>query len=162
VGALPSTQVFRAHPPSGPSLRSYHTEKNEHNRHSRNLACVKYILIVDDSPLVRRCLRDLLEQESGWSVCGEAENGQDGIDKALQLHPDLIVLDLAMPVMNGIEAARELKRLMAATPLLMFTTYTDSHLIREALAVGVAAVAAKSDGAEALVSDIRQLFRAVA
>jgi two-component system, NarL family, response regulator LiaR len=45
-----------------------------------------------------------------WSVCGEAENGQEGIDKALQLHPDLIVLDLAMPVMNGIEAARELKR----------------------------------------------------
>jgi len=65
-----------------------------------------------------------------------------------------------MPVMNGVEAARELKQLMPATPLLMFTTYTDAHLTREALAVGVDAVAAKSDGAEALVSDIRQLFTA--
>ncbi len=121
---------------------------------------MKCILIVDDSPLVRRCLRDLLEQQCDWTVCGEAENGQDGIDKAQQLHPDLILLDLIMPVMNGVEAARELKQLMPATPLLMFTTYTDSHLTREALAVGVDAVAAKSDGAEALVSDIRQLFSA--
>jgi DNA-binding NarL/FixJ family response regulator len=121
---------------------------------------VKFILIVDDSPLVRRCLRDLLEQQNGWTVCGEAENGEDGIDKALQLHPDLILLDLAMPVMNGIEAARELKQLMPATPLLMFTAYTNSRVTQEALAVGVNAVAAKSDGAEALVGDIRQLFRA--
>jgi DNA-binding NarL/FixJ family response regulator len=130
------------------------------NPSAGNLASVKCILIVDDSPLVRRCLRDLLEQQSDWTVCGEAENGQDGIDKARQLHPDLILLDLIMPVMNGVEAARELKQLMPATPLLMFTTYTDSHLTREALAVGVDAVAAKSDGAEALVSDIRQLFTA--
>jgi DNA-binding NarL/FixJ family response regulator len=121
---------------------------------------VKFILIVDDNPLVRRCMRDLLEEQSGWIVCGEAENGQDGIDKALELHPDLILLDLVMPVMNGIEAARELKRLMPDTPLVMFTTYNNSHLTREALAVGVAAVAAKSDGAAALVSDIRYLFRA--
>lgn len=121
---------------------------------------MKFILIVDDNPLVRRCLRDLLEQQSGWIVCGEAENGQDGIDKALQLHPDLILLDLVMPVMNGIEAARELKRVMPDTPLLMVTTYTNSHLTREALAVGVAAVAAKSDGATALVTDIQHLFRA--
>jgi len=56
-------------------------------------------LIVDHSPLVRRCLRDLLEQQSDWTVCGEAENGQDGVDKALQLDPDLILLDLMMPVM---------------------------------------------------------------
>ena len=123
---------------------------------------MKSILIVDDSPLVRRCLRDLLEQESDWTVCGEAENGQDGIDKALQLHPDLILLDLVMPELNGVEAARELKQLMPATPLMMFTTYTDSHLTREALAVGVTAIAAKSDGAKALVSDIRQLFAAAA
>jgi DNA-binding NarL/FixJ family response regulator len=135
--------------------------KNKNNLPSRNLAYMKYILIVDDSPLVRHCLRDLLERQSGWTVCGEAENGRDGIDKALQLCPDLILLDLTMPVMNGIEAARELKRLMPATPLLMFTTYTDSHLTREALAVGVAAVVAKSDGAGALVTDIQQLFSAV-
>ena len=130
------------------------------NPSAGNLASVKFILIVDDSPLVRRCLRNLLERQSDWTVCGEAENGQDGIDKALQLGPDLILLDLVMPVMNGVEAARELKQLMPATPLLMFTTYADSHLTREALAVGVDAVAAKSDGAEALVSDIRQLFTA--
>ena len=71
-----------------------------------NLAYVKHILIVDDSALIRRSLRTLLEDCPDWVVCGEAENGSDGIDKAQQLRPDLIVMDLVMPVLNGIEATR--------------------------------------------------------
>lgn len=63
---------------------------------------MKRILIVDDSPLIRRTLRTLLEQQTDWAVCGEAEDGRDGIEKAQRLHPDLIVIDLVMPVMNGI------------------------------------------------------------
>jgi chemotaxis response regulator CheB len=62
----------------------------------------KRILIVDDNPVIRDTLREVLEQESGWEVCGEAANGREGIEKAQQLKPDLIVLDLSMPVMNGI------------------------------------------------------------
>jgi two-component system chemotaxis response regulator CheY len=85
---------------------------------------VKRILIVDDSFILRRTLRMLLEERSDWTVCGEAENGCEGIDKAKDLQPDLIVMDLAMPLLNGIDASRMLKRLLPATPIVMFTTFT--------------------------------------
>jgi DNA-binding NarL/FixJ family response regulator len=64
---------------------------------------------VDDSPVVRNTLRQTLERQRGWEVCGEAADGREAIEKAQQLKPDLVVLDLSMPVMNGLEAARELK-----------------------------------------------------
>ena len=118
---------------------------------------MKRILIVDDSPLVRRTLRPLLE-ERNWIVC-EAENGSDGIDKAQLLHPDLVVIDLAMPVLNGIEASRLLKRLMPAIPILMFTTFIDPHITNVALAAGVCAVIEKSEGAT-LIGHIEQLLAA--
>src|SRR5439155_16122977 len=86
---------------------------------------VKSILIVDDSPLIRRSLRTLFEQHREWVICGEAENGCEGIDKAQILHPDLIVMDLAMPRLNGIDATRTLKQLIPATPIVMFTTFTN-------------------------------------
>lgn len=119
---------------------------------------MKRILIVDDSPIVRRSLRIVLEQQPEWGVCGEARNGRDGIDKALQLNPDLVVLDLVMPVMNGIEASRALKRLAPATPLVMFTTFTDPYLTRDALAAGVDAVVPKSEGAAPLIRSIQTLL----
>lgn len=119
---------------------------------------MKSILIVDDSPIVRRTLRTLLEQQPDWGVCGEAGNGRDGIDKALQLHPDLVVMDLIMPVMNGIEASRALKKLMPTTPLVIFTTFADSYLTKEALTAGVDAVVPKSDGATTLIRNIQTLL----
>jgi chemotaxis response regulator CheB len=85
-----------------------------------NLEYVKRILVVDDSPLIRRSLWSLFEEKPDWMVCGEAENGSDAIDKAQKLHPDLIVIDLSMPVMNGIDASRILKRLMPAVPIVMY------------------------------------------
>jgi len=72
----------------------------------------KTVLIVDDNAVIRQALGDLLKKESDFAVCGEAENGRQAIEKAQQLRPDLIVLDLSMPVMNGLGAARTLKRLM--------------------------------------------------
>jgi DNA-binding NarL/FixJ family response regulator len=119
---------------------------------------VKSILIVDDSPLIRRSLRTLFEQQPDWAVCAEAENGCEGIDKAQTLHPDLIVLDLAMPRLNGIDASRLLKRLMPAIPIVMFTTFTTSFIKEAALAAGVRAVIDKSDGATTLISSIQQLL----
>jgi DNA-binding NarL/FixJ family response regulator len=102
-----------------------------------NLAYVKHILIVADSALIRRSLRILLSDCPDWVVCGEAENGSDGIEKAQQLHPDLIVMDLVMPVLNGIEATRLLKRLLPTTPIVMFTTFADPHIKKTALTAGV-------------------------
>ena len=115
------------------------------------------ILIIDDSAVLRRSLRSALQQQPEWIVCGEAENGREGIDKALQLQPNVIVIDLIMPVMNGIEATRVLKRLLPATPLVMFTTFTDAFLSKESLAAGVDALIPKSDGAEPLIQNIKAL-----
>jgi CheY-like chemotaxis protein len=113
------------------------------------------ILIVDDSALIRRSLNAQFVERS-WVVC-EAANGCEGIDKAQEFKPDLIVLDLAMPLLNGIDASRILRRLMPAIPIVMFTTFTDSHIKAAALAAGANVVIDKSDCA--LLSDsIQQLL----
>lgn len=103
------------------------------------------ILIVDDSAQIRRQLRSYFQQNSNWKVCGEAVDGRDAIHKAEELNPDLIILDLSMPLMNGFEAARELKQIRPQVPLLMFTTFKTSVLEEEAAAVGFAAVLSKSE-----------------
>jgi DNA-binding NarL/FixJ family response regulator len=121
---------------------------------------LKSILIVDDSPVVRRSLRTLLERRADWNVCDEAENGREGIEKALQFCPDLILLDLSMPVMNGFQAAHELQRLLPKVPILMFTTFSNKQIEREALASGIAAVKSKSEGVESLVGSIQDLLNA--
>jgi two-component system, chemotaxis family, chemotaxis protein CheY len=117
----------------------------------------KSILIVDDSPVIRKSLRKMLQEYSEWQVSGEAVNGREALIKAQELKPDLIVLDLSMPVMNGLEAARELKRLDPTTPLLMFTTFKTDHLEREAKASGCSAVVSKSETAQ-LLAGIRNLL----
>ncbi len=121
---------------------------------------MKSILIVDDSAAIRRSLRGLLARHDGWEVCGEAANGREAIDKALQLRPSLVVLDISMPVMNGFQAARELQRLLPKLPILMFTNFTSSQIEREALAAGVAAVRSKSDSVDALCRSIQGLLEA--
>ena len=116
------------------------------------------ILIVDDHPAVRRALRAAFEQQPGLTVCGEAEDGFDAIGKAKKLAPDLIVLDLRMPVMDGLEAARELKRLFPTIPLMMLTCYHSSAAEREALASGVTAVFSKPDGMQNLIWQARAVL----
>jgi two-component system, NarL family, response regulator YdfI len=108
--------------------------------------CLPYsILIVDDSPVVRHSLRTSLEQFPDWIVCGEAEDGREAIEKSGQLHPDLIILDLSMPNMDGLAAARELNRTQPDVPLLLFTTFKNPSLEKEAVAAGCADVISKSD-----------------
>jgi DNA-binding NarL/FixJ family response regulator len=117
----------------------------------------KCILIVDDSPVVRKTLRQTLEQQEGWEVCGEAIAGREAIEKAERLKPDLVVFDLSMPVMNGLEAARELKRLFPSLPLVMFTTFDTLQLTKEVLSAGVRAIVSKSEPA-GLVGEIQALL----
>ena len=84
---------------------------------------LKCLLIVDDNEKIRRLIRDFLERESGFEVCGEAVDGYDAIEKAQQLKPDLMILDMSMPRMNGIEAAPRLKKILPETPMVLFTSY---------------------------------------
>src|ERR1700733_8075893 len=81
------------------------------------------ILVVDDSSAIRRAFRLLIEQRPGWIVCGEADNGQIAIEKFRDLSPDLVVRDLSMPVMNGLEAARTISHIDPAVPMVMCTLF---------------------------------------
>lgn len=103
------------------------------------------ILIVDDSPLVRQRLRALLQQHQGWEICGEAVDGRDAVVKAQLLMPDLIVLDFLMPGVDGLEAARQIAKLVPGIPILMFSMHLSKQLMEEAKAAGVRGAVAKTD-----------------
>jgi|ERR1700745_461863 two-component system, chemotaxis family, chemotaxis protein CheY len=122
----------------------------------------KAVLIVDDNPFIRNSLCELFKREADFDVCGEAENGKQAIAKAQELHPDLIVIDLSMPVMNGLDAARELKRIMPGIPLIMFSEYSDSFSEQEARSVGISALVSKSQHVSVLVEKARSLFYDIA
>jgi DNA-binding NarL/FixJ family response regulator len=115
------------------------------------------ILIVDDNAAIRRSLTMLLQQEPSWRVVGEAANGAEGIAKARELKPALIVLDLSMPVMNGLEAARELSQILPSVPILMLTNYADCGLEGSARAAGVRLLHSKTEIAT-LTACIRELL----
>ena len=118
------------------------------------------ILVVDDSEAIRQAVRSCIEAHTGIEVCGEAENGTVALDKVRELNPDIVVLDLAMPGMNGFEVAREIAARVPHTRMIMFTANDCEGLIREAQNVGISRVIAKSgDGvASHLLEAIRDLF----
>ncbi len=118
----------------------------------------KSVLIVDDVEMIRRAVRELFTSEADFDVCGEAANGQEAIERAQEFHPDLIVLDLSMPVMNGIDAARVLKTLMPAVPLIIFSEYSDVFSEEEARAAGVSALVSKSEHMSVLLEKARALL----
>jgi len=101
------------------------------------------ILIADDSIFIRKALCTLFEREEDFEVCGEAENGKEAIARAKKLHPDLILLDLSMPVMNGLDAARVLKRMMPKVPVILFSEYSGTSTEKEARSAGAWALVSK-------------------
>jgi DNA-binding NarL/FixJ family response regulator len=114
------------------------------------------ILIVDDSAPVRRSLRSCIEQNSGCEICGEAENGKVAVEKVKELHPDIVILDFQMPLMNGLEAARQISRVAPRTVMLMFTLYNCEQLLKDAHAAGIKHVLSKSDRvADHLLASLR-------
>ena len=118
----------------------------------------KTVLIVDDNRYIRQSLCEQFQRESDFEVCGEAENGKEAIAKALELHPDLIVLDLSMPVMNGLDAARELKRLMPTVTLTMYSAFGDTFMEQQARLIGLSELVSKSQPAAILVNKARSLL----
>src|SRR5271155_1106236 len=106
----------------------------------------KHILIVDDSDTCRKVTRLFIESQLDLDVCGEAVDGVDAIEKARALKPDLVVIDLAMPRMNGVEATSELRAMMPRVPIVLFTMYDDAVWRALALDVGANVVLGKPDG----------------
>lgn len=119
---------------------------------------MRSVLIADDQEVIRRMLCFLFASQEDFEVCGEAENGQEAVEMAQVLRPDLILLDLSMPVMNGIEAACELKRLMPMTPIIVFSEFSDVFSDREARKAGIAARVSKTDNLEVLLERARSVF----
>jgi DNA-binding NarL/FixJ family response regulator len=122
----------------------------------------KCVLIVDDNASIRQALCELFKREADFEVCGEAENGKVAIEKAQLLRPDLIVLDLSMPVMNGFEAARVLKRVMPTVPLIMYSALGDKFAEYQARLIGVSEVVSKSEHVSVLIFKARSLLYSTA
>ena len=120
----------------------------------------KRIVVADDNAAVRHALRTILELRGDWKVDGEAVDGRDAIEKAKQVHPDLIVLDVSMPVMNGIDAAKVLHQIMPDVPLILCSLHTNEILEEEASAAGVNAVVSKTQNMQLLVNKARELLEA--
>ena len=119
---------------------------------------MKSVLIADDNAFARQRLGELFRREPDFEVCAEAENGKQAIDEAHESQPDLIVLDLSMPLMNGLDAARTLKRMMPEVPIVMFSAYADPFTEREAHSAGVSILVSKFEDISALVGIVRSLI----
>jgi len=115
------------------------------------------VLLIDDGDAVRDVIRIFLEKR-GFQVCGEAADGVEAIEKAKALKPDLIILDLAMPRMNGMEAASILSGIMPSVPIVLLTMYGDFMGASLAAATGIKAVVSKTDGLDKLVDRVQSLL----
>src|SRR5207302_6652466 len=103
------------------------------------------ILVADDHHVVRTGLRTLLETESGWEVCAEASNGREAVEKAKELKPDVAVLDISMPLLNCVEATRQIRKLSPKTEVLILTMHDSESLIQEVLGAGARGYILKDD-----------------
>ncbi len=117
------------------------------------------VLVADDHHIVRRGLRDLLEKQPGWKVVGEATNGREAVEKAKQLRPDVSILDISMPLLNGLEAARQIVASGSPTKVLILTMHQSDPLIQQMLKAGVRGYVLKTDAASELVQAVEALHR---
>ena len=117
------------------------------------------ILLADDHSIVRRGLKELLEEHVGWSVCAEAATGREAVEMAIEHRPQIAVLDLSMPELNGLEATRRIRQAVPETEVLVFTMHESDELVREVLAAGARGYLLKSDAADQLVPAVESLAR---
>ena len=115
------------------------------------------ILIADDHELIRRGLRGLLENQAGWQVIAEAADGRQAVEKAKQLRPDMVILDVSMPNLNGLEAARHIRKALPETEILILTMHENNQLVREVVECGARGYILKSDAGRDLVSAVEAL-----
>lgn len=116
------------------------------------------VLLADDHQIVRQGIRAILERE-GFEVVGEGSNGREALVLASKLNPDVVILDLVMPILNGMEAAREIVQQQPGTRVVLLTMHTEEHQIVAALRAGIRGYVLKTQAAEDLVSAIREVAR---
>jgi DNA-binding NarL/FixJ family response regulator len=117
------------------------------------------ILLVDDHDLVRQGLRSMLEAEPGWTICGEAATGRQAIDMAEQLQPDVVVIDIHMPGMDGLQATREILTINPQIEIVVLTIDETKEVVQAAREVGARGIVMKSDAVRNLVAAVAALAR---
>lgn len=122
---------------------------------------MKTILIADDHSHVLAAMRTLFNSQPDFSICGEARNGDEAVAKAAQLHPDLVVLDMSMPVLNGLEATHIIRKTMPELPIILFTGHRTKFSDAYAVAAGVTAVISKEEDIHVLIDTARNLLELV-
>jgi DNA-binding NarL/FixJ family response regulator len=113
--------------------------------------------VADDHALMRRGIKTLLESHTGWEICGEARTGRDAVAKAETLKPDIVILDISMPDLNGVDAARRIRKISPDTELLILSIHYSDQLIREIPKAGVRGYIVKSDSDRDLVIAVETL-----
>jgi len=117
------------------------------------------ILLADDHDVVRKGLRSLLETRKDWQVCAEASNGEEAVKLAIELKPRIVVLDLEMSGLDGLEATRQIKKKSPQSDVIVFTMHDAEYLIREVLLAGARAFVLKTEGGNKLVHAIQAILR---
>jgi DNA-binding NarL/FixJ family response regulator len=115
--------------------------------------------VADDHHVVRAGLRTLLETKSGWQVCAEANNGREAVEKAAEFMPDVAVLDIGMPLLNGVEATRQIRKRSPKTEVLILTMHDSELLIQEVLEAGARGYILKDDADRNLIAAVGALSR---
>jgi DNA-binding NarL/FixJ family response regulator len=115
------------------------------------------VLIVDDHAVVRRGVRSLLESHEGWEVCGEATTGRDAIEQNRHLRPDVVVMDLSLPELNGLDATRQIVKDTPGVEVLVLTMHHSEELARDVLKAGARGYVMKSDADESLIAAVDSL-----
>ena len=117
------------------------------------------ILVADDHEVVRHGVRSLLEGRTGWEVCAEAADGREAVDKAIHLKADVVILDIGMPNLNGLEATRQILRSLPQARVLILTMHESEQVVREVLEAGARGFLLKSDAGRDLVAAVEALQR---
>ena len=115
------------------------------------------ILLVDDHDVVRQGIRALLEHHSGWEICGEAGSGRVGVEMARTLTPDIVILDIGLPDLNGVDAARHIRQALPHTEVLVLTMHESEALMHQALQAGVRGYVLKSNASRELLNALEAL-----
>jgi DNA-binding NarL/FixJ family response regulator len=117
------------------------------------------ILLADDHDVMRRGLRHLVEEQPGWKVCAEATTGRQAVELAKEHKPDVAVLDITMPELNGLEATRQIRKALPNTEVLIFTMHENEELVRNVLAAGARGYLLKTDAGQHIVAAVEALSR---
>jgi DNA-binding NarL/FixJ family response regulator len=117
------------------------------------------VLLADDHDVVRRGLKALLQEHAGWEICGEAMNGREAVDLAREMQPDIAIIDLMMPDLNGLDVTRQIRKVSERTQVLIFTMHHNETLIHDVLDAGARGYLLKTDAEQHIVTAVKTLLR---